>query len=139
MTDALSGKMADLLAAAALMVAVVTVLYGLWYPEVIKTLEITIPPNPADRRLPRRQVRSCFRGRMLPLTILSVCVALVFFPDALAIVKESFQLVFGPGHGAVVYDSQKAAICVVVAFSVAMACHIFTLAVRMWLLLIELS
>lgn len=131
--------MTDLLAAASLLTAAVTVLYGLWYPEIVRTLELPLPSKTADFGPVRRQVRLTFRARILPLAALAVCVALVFVPDAIAIAREAIALIVHNGMANVRYDSQKTAVCLVVVFSIGMACHVSALALKTWRLLMRLS
>lgn len=131
--------MTDLLAAASLLTAAVTVLYGLWYPEIARALEMPVPARAADAGPRRHQVRVVLRARVVPLAVLSVCVALVFVPDALGIVSEAVSLVSHEPLAALHYDSRKTAVCLIVVFSLGLALHIVLLAWRTWRLLLRLT
>jgi len=81
--------MNDLLAAASLLLTVVSVLYGLWYEEISKAIENARKLPPAslveDRVAPLKKMRATLYSRAIPLAIASICVALVFLPPSVTI------------------------------------------------------
>lgn len=79
--------MSDLLSAASLLLAVASVLFGLWYTEISSALTVSTPTG--DRTKVRRQIRNALYGRALPLTVVTVSISLVFLPDAVIIMKNS--------------------------------------------------
>jgi hypothetical protein len=124
--------MSDLLSAASLLLAVLGVLYGLWYPEIIDALGIKVPEYAEDRKRPYREVSSVLYSRALPLTIASLGVSLIFLPDAIKIVKDTvleFQ-VQGITH-LKNYSAVRAAFCFVVAMSITIAVHLTILSVKL--------
>jgi hypothetical protein len=92
--------MSDLLSAASLLLAIVTVLYGMWYPEIMKSLETEVPDHPAARRKPRGEVAAMRRNRALPLMTATILLAAVFLPDALKIVLQSTGSIVSNGISA---------------------------------------
>ena len=117
--------MSDLLSAASLLLAVLGVLYGLWYPEIIEALDVKVPDYPEDRKRPYRQVASVLYGRAIPLAVAALGVSLIFLPDALKIIGVSIQNFRLRGMAAVYdYHAVYTAFCFVVAMSIAIAVHL---------------
>lgn len=83
--------MSDLLSAASLLLAVISVLFGLWYPEIVKALEIEEPKHKPDRLAPKRQVLKILRYRSIPLTLAFFSLILVFSPDTIKIILQSVE------------------------------------------------
>lgn len=124
--------MSDLLSAASLLLAVLGMLYGLWYPEIIATLEIKVPPHVEDRQGPYHKVTTIFYGRALPLTIASIGVSLIFLPDA---VKISLDSIFGYSTQGIFYlysySATRTAFCFVVAMSSTIAAHLIVFSIKL--------
>lgn len=92
--------MSDLLSAASLLLAMIAVLYGMWYPEIVKSLATDVPDHSAARRKPRGEVAAVRRTRALPLMIATILLAAVFLPDATRIVVRSTLLFAADGVSA---------------------------------------
>jgi hypothetical protein len=91
----------DLLSAAGLLLTALTIIYGLWYNQIMQILE-TIPPlQKQDRIKPYREVRRTISDRMAPLVIISGLLTLIFVPDAVRIVCASLRNFATRGFGAV--------------------------------------
>jgi hypothetical protein len=88
--------MSDLLSAASLLLAIIAVLYGMWYPEIVRSLATGISEHAGERRKPRYQVAAVRKSRALPLMIATILLAAVFLPDATRIVV----------HGAAMFKAQ---------------------------------
>lgn len=123
--------MGDILSAASLLMAVVAILYSLWYVEIVEILKTEVPSHAADKHKPRARVSSVLWSRMVPLFLLSSPVSLIFIPDALGIINDSVTLLHNKKFSAISYSSTSAALIFVVIFSMAMSAYIFTLLVRM--------
>lgn len=122
--------MSDKLSAASLLLAIVAVLYGTWYPLLTDTLAIKVPEFAAERRKPRREVAEVRAVRALPSMVAAGGVAAVFLPDVVAIVLHSLRTIASEGPGAVrTYDSVATAFVLVEVVSLYFAIH-FT---RVWL------
>ncbi|MGV7240617.1 hypothetical protein [Caballeronia sp. M23-90] len=132
--------MSDLLAAASLLATVVTILYSLWYPELVKILEIRPADFKEDNEHNRSVVRRALRGKAFPLAILAVCVGAVFLPDAVSICVESYEGYAQSGFGQFSrYDAVRTALVLVVAVSILLAWHIISLTGRLSALWLRLG
>jgi len=124
--------MSDLLSSASLLLAVLGVLYGLWYPEIIAALEIKVPDFVEDRKRPYRQVSSVLYSRAFPLTIAAIGVSLIFLPDALKIVSDTVIEYQAQGIAYIRnYSAVHTAFCFVVAMSIAIAVHLTIFSVKL--------
>ena len=124
--------MSDLLSAASLLLAVLGVLYGLWYPEIIEALDTKIPTFIEDRERPYRQVTSVLYGRAIPLAVAALGVSLIFLPDALKITHLSIQNYISRGIEALTdYNAVQTSYCFVVALSGAIAVHLAYFSVKL--------
>ena len=83
--------MSDLLSAASLCLAVLGVLFGAWYPEIMKALQTKVPQHVPDREAPYRAVRPIFYSRALPVLISTFLFSLIMVPDAWRITADSFN------------------------------------------------
>lgn len=124
--------MGDLLSAASLLLAVVAVLYGLWYPELMAALAIKVPPHKEDRDEPHRRVSSSLFGRAVPLAAGSSVLALVFLPDAISILLISARNLGVDGLSALRrYDAVRTSFCLVVTFAISLGIHAISVVVRL--------
>lgn len=132
--------MSDLLSAASLLLAVLGVLYGLWYPEINDSLEIRVPEFTEDRRRPHRKVCNVLYSKALPLTIAALSVSLIFLPDAIKITKDTILEIQAQGIGYIKnYNAVYTAFCFVVVMSIAIAIHLTIFSTKLCRLLIRLS
>jgi hypothetical protein len=124
--------MGDLLSAAGLLLGVVSVLYGLWLPEMTAALDRPIKLQPADRESDYKFCRRVYFARALPLAAAAVLFALLFVPPALRIVVGTVRSLWRDPVSAVVhYDAVRASLVVVSLSLVALAAYILTTAVRL--------
>jgi hypothetical protein len=125
--------MSDAISAASLLMAVVAILYGAWYQEIMHAVKITVPKH--DKQIPFLEVSEVLFFRCLPLTIMSVVVFLVFCPDLVEIVRHSLKVFESLGYKSyVVYDSVRTAFCLVVLVGLAIAMHLCRLTMVLILL-----
>lgn len=89
--------MSDLLSAASLLLAIIAVLYGMWYPEIVKSLATDVPEHAANRRKPRAEVAAVRKSRSLPLMIATILLGAVFLPDTVRIVARSASMYASDG------------------------------------------
>lgn len=115
--------MSDLLSSASLLIAIVTVLYGLWLPEISKGIN----------DLKAATVRNCnyiaevtriIRYRALPLAIASVGLTLVFLKDGVMIVYNSRAFNGGLLDRIMNYDAVSTAFVLVEAICLSLSVHI---------------
>jgi hypothetical protein len=132
--------MSDKLSAASLLLTIVAVLYGMWYPLITASLDTTVPQFAADRRKPLKSVREVFARRAAPLAAAAWCVALVFLPDAVGIVIASLRHAVHEGLASVLdYDSVATAFVLVEVVSLFLLGHLTGVMVKFRELLQRLS
>lgn len=123
--------MSDILSAASLLLTIITVLYALWYIELIEGIKIEIPPHKEDRPEPLSKISEVIYSRALPLFIASVSISVVFMPDVIKILKEVYEA-WVQNDGAISnYSSVKTAICIVVIFSIFISLHVGSMLIKM--------
>lgn len=124
--------MSDLLSSASLLLAVLGVLYGLWYPEIIDALKRPKPTHTQDYGPLYRKVESVLYGRALPLTIAAVGASIIFLPDAIKIIVNSILAYRDHGIANISnYSAVHTAFCFVVAMSMAIAVHLTMFSVKL--------
>jgi hypothetical protein len=129
----------DLLSALSLLLAVIGVLYGLWYREILDVIGTPVPDHPENRRGPYLKVKEILLSRALPLSVASASVALVFLPPSIALISESIsQYSRLGGRNLAHYDPIGTAFCLVELFVISFAVHSASLVGRLVLLLVRL-
>ncbi|MDT4896422.1 MAG: hypothetical protein QOH25_1499 [Acidobacteriota bacterium] len=91
--------MADLLSSASLLVAIIAVLYGLWYPDISRGINMEVPQYKEQCAGPLSTVNLIMKRRALPLVLISVGLAIVFVKDTIRILYNS-TISLGSGIGA---------------------------------------
>jgi hypothetical protein len=122
--------MSDLLSSASLLMAAVTVLYSLWYPDLIKVLESTESSYNEDNVALCAMTKDVFLGKAILLTIMSSSVGVIFAPDALKICTQSLEIYQSSLNHS--YDAIGTAYCFVFIFSCILAVNIFLLTQKIW-------
>lgn len=82
--------MADLLSSASLLVAIIAVLYGLWYPDIAKGINIEAGDYRDDDSI--SAVKDVMFRKSLTLVISAVGLAVVYLKDTMRIVWASLSL-----------------------------------------------
>jgi cytochrome c biogenesis factor len=127
-----SSKMSDLLSAASLLLTVLGIVFGAWYPEIVNALAAAVDEKFDDRGAVRRTVRTALYGKALPLALAATILTALFLPDALAIVRGAYSAFGALGWGAFgMYDAVEAAFCLVVALAGLLAVYLMSLAYRL--------
>lgn len=126
--------MADLLSSASLLLALVGLLYSLWYPEMKSAAQTEVPQQEEDREAPRDYVSRVLFRRALPLSLAATGLAIIFVPDTFGIVYGAVSTAYQLGFSALrAYSAVKAAFCFVVAFAIAISGHLLTLTARLYM------
>lgn len=129
------GNMDDILSAASLLLAILAVLYGLWYPEISESLKIKPPTHRPDGKKDYDAVRAVLVNRSIPLTLASFLLSLVFLPDVIYILDYSFHHFYSMGVDAIKdYSSVSASFILVVLFSISLCIHMVQLTWNLWIL-----
>ncbi|HCG6980461.1 TPA: hypothetical protein NJ384_002971 [Vibrio parahaemolyticus] len=84
--------MSDLLSASSLLMATVTILFSLWYGEIVSILDKPKAKHVADNVGLLKEVKSVLFSKAILLALMSLSVTLIFAPNALMIMVESFAL-----------------------------------------------
>src|SRR5258708_6058108 len=86
-----TNHMGDLLSSASLLLTLITLLYSLWYPEIIQARDTRVPPDKRDRGPDHTRVKGVYSTKALPLAIAAVLLTAVFTPDTIRILWTSIR------------------------------------------------
>ena len=132
----MSPSRGDILSAASLLLAILAVLYSLWYSDIASALRIAVPRHREDAAAERRQVGDALRTRALPLGIAAALLVLVFLPEAIHI--STLWVSRASDHGlwnAIRdYDPVSLSLVLVVIAMLALAAYTAWLARQLWAL-----
>lgn len=115
--------MSDLISAAGILVGVVGVLYGVWYPEISKALSIDTSRLIArDAKSERRTIENALWKRAVPLAAGATLISLVLLPDSISIVLTSIGTLVHHGINSIwLYDAVRACVLLVEVFAIWLA------------------
>jgi hypothetical protein len=123
--------MSDLLSPAGLLLALVTMLYSLWYGDLEKAITTPVPIHDEDRVAPLRTVHATWRSRAAPLVVATWALAVVLAPDAVSVCVNAAHRVWRDGPGSVAgYDAVKTTYVLVTIGAAFMAVQAFAIARR---------
>jgi len=125
--------MSDLLASASLLLAIVTVMYGLWYPEIIAALNENIPAHDGAKFGPYKEILNIIKYRAIPLAGASCLVALVFLPEAFKITWHSLLSYMHDFLGTLLsYNAITTSFVLVDVIAILLAVHLTLLTFRLF-------
>lgn len=125
-------SMSDLLSASSLLMAIATILFSLWYADIVKALEIAPKTYKEDNVAAHGTVSGVLLSKALPVAIMTLSVAVIFLPEAIRITKDSLSAYQGSGIAALEnYDAVRTAYCFVTILSVALAVYMWALVVKL--------
>lgn len=115
--------MSDAISAASLLMAVVAILYGAWYQEIIQATKLNVPKH--DKQIPLLAVNNALFFRSLPLALMAVVVFFVFLPNVIEILLHSISVLEKHGlQSYLFYDSVRTAFCLVVFVGCGIGLHV---------------
>lgn len=122
--------MSDEIAVASLLMAILAILYGAWYSEIIRVTNLEIPRH--DKAINLSITKETLFGKCIPLLGLSIVTAILFTPSLISIISHSILTAKNYGFDSFQrYSVVKAAFCVVI-----FSC--FLISYQMFLLTINL-
>lgn len=132
--------MSDLLAAASLLMAVAAILFSLSYSEITKALKIEPKERSVDNKAARKSVNAVLHIKAIPVAIMALGVALIFLPDVITLVTESYNGYAQNGFAAFQkYDAVRTAYCFVNVLSWVLTRHMGKIVVQLFQLRKRLS
>jgi hypothetical protein len=134
----------DLLSGASLLLAVVSVLFGLWYADIQKAIDLdmqTVPNHRKDRSDVVSATRTAFWQKAVPLASAAALVALVFLPDAIILCVNAVRTIFDTGLRSALgnYNAVQAAFVAVELITIALAAHSICRVVQLAVVLAKVS
>lgn len=106
--------MSDEIAVASLLMAILAILYGAWYSEIVKAVNLEVPKH--DKAINFGMVKGTLYGKCLPLLVLSILTTAVFTPSLVSIISHSILIAKDNGFDAYQrYNAVKTAFCLVIA------------------------
>ncbi|HCQ53236.1 MAG TPA: hypothetical protein DIV82_03750 [Brevundimonas diminuta] len=81
--------MPEALSAASLLLAMIALIFGAWWPQLIKAANHEFQDEKGNRTEERKPVAATFVGQALPLSFAALAAALVFLPRARRLTSEA--------------------------------------------------
>lgn len=127
-----SREMDSLLTAASVLLALIGVVYALWYEELKQASEREMPRHQEDREPILGHLRSVFWSRAVPLTVASLSVTAVFVPPAVEIVVESAKQYVRIGIGNIGnYDAIATSVVLIEVFLMMLSVQVSATMIRL--------
>lgn len=120
--------MSDLISASSLLMAAITVLFSLWYPEIIGVLNQKGAKHAGDNLQLKKSLKIVLFTKSIPLTILSLGVFLTFLPNVIAIILDSIKQGFPTLE---TYSAVNTAFCLVSAICLGLTFYICILSIML--------
>jgi len=111
----------DLISAGSVLLAVLGILFGLWYSDIAEALEVKPSKHPEDDVEKAHQVRGVLVSKALPLSVAASFVTLLLLPDSLAITAQALRVIRGNAQGP--YDAVAASLVALTLASFAFAAY----------------
>jgi hypothetical protein len=106
--------MSDEIAVASLLMAILAILYGAWYSEIVKAVNLDIPKH--EKAINLGIAKEALFSKCLPLLVLSILTTAVFTPSLLSIISHSILIAKDNGFESYQkYSAVKTAFCLVIA------------------------
>jgi hypothetical protein len=121
--------MADLLAACSLLLTVFTILYSLWYPEILDASKRNVDLHAANRADDYKECRTVFLWKALPLAVGSIGLFLLNLPVAYDILSYAIWQISVTPRAA--YDAVQATFVAVAATLGFLATHTLVAAIAL--------
>ncbi|MGL9646349.1 hypothetical protein, partial [Escherichia coli] len=82
--------MSDEIAVASLLMAILAILYGAWYSEIVKAVNLDVPKH--EKAINLGIAKEALFSKCLPLLVLSILTTAVFTPSLVSIISHSILI-----------------------------------------------
>ncbi|HAM98448.1 MAG TPA: hypothetical protein DCQ26_07530 [Marinilabiliales bacterium] len=127
----MENELPNLLSSASILLAILTALFGFFYPSVKEVLEITPKLHSADNIKSYKSAKTIFKAKQIPLTIGSVIISLIFLPEMIHQIKKSTNAIITYGLKNVEYNTMIASYITVCLFMIFLTIMIIILGFRL--------
>lgn len=108
----------NLLTAASILLAVITALYGLFFPSIKSVLDIEPKKHKADNKQDFINSKEIAKSKYLPLLLGAVIVTLIYLPELYRQIKGSLIILKTNGIKNISYDTLTASFITVCLFMI---------------------
>jgi hypothetical protein len=119
--------MSDLLSASSLLLAILTTLYALFYSSINEFLDIIPMSHKIDNIASHKKGIDIRNTKIFPILFASITLSLIFIPDAIKILRESFLIIKTVDRDNIEYDTVKTTYIAVTIFMIALSNSIIML------------
>lgn len=123
--------MGDILSAASLLLAILTALYGFYYPSIKEVIDSKVDTEPKNNREKYDKSKIVWKTKLLPLLLTSVALTVIFIPEFLEIIKSSISVIFGKQISSKKYDTVKASYLAVTIFIIVLTGNIIVASIKL--------
>lgn len=120
--------MSDLLSSSSLLMAVLAMLFSLWYNEIILLINKEGEKHAEDNIKLVKKIKATIIGKLLILLVLSISASSIFLPDAVKIISEAWTLRLSDTS---TYSAVKSAFILVSATCICLTFIVATLTLKM--------
>lgn len=120
--------MSDLLSSSSLLMAVIAMLFSLWYGEIILLIHTKGAKHTADNVDLIKNINATLCGKIFILFLLSGAVSAIFIPETITIVVETLNALCA---GTAKYNAVKAAFTLVTLICSGLTISILVLGIKM--------
>lgn len=119
--------MSELLSAVSILLALIGIVYGVWYPTISETIDMKIPSHLKDAEPHRKKLRHVLNMRARPLAYSAVALTVILLPEAGKILWDSFEAIRGSSAGlGLQYDAVRACLLLVTVLSGLFCVHLLS-------------
>lgn len=125
--------MSDLISATSLLLAMVSILFGLWYMEIQNVINLTVPKHKDDRAPDFQKVNHFLYQKALPLAIFAILLSFIVLPDFISILRDTVKIfIIMKCEAFKKYDAVRAAYILVSLYTFALSVYLVSLLLKIW-------
>jgi hypothetical protein len=123
--------MSDILSAASLLLAILTTLFGFYYPEIKGILDAHVDTSTkTNNRQTYDKAKIVWKTKVLPLLATSITLSVIFIPEFLTILLNTFKVILDKNMIFKKYDTVKASYCAVTIFMSVLTISIIVMSIK---------